>query len=69
MQKVHEGIFFILSVKNLSFCLLPVQFLLKIFGRRRPAGNMGIAKMQADGSRVSTFVILLGGISSLTLSI
>ena len=31
--------------------------------------NMGIAKMQADGSRVSTFVILLGCISSLTLSI
>jgi len=31
--------------------------------------NMGIAKMQADGSRVSTFVILLGCISNLTLSI
>lgn len=30
---------------------------------------MSIAKMQADGSRVSTFAILLGGISSLTLSI
>ena len=31
--------------------------------------NMGIAKMQADGSRVSTVEILLGYISSLTLSI
>jgi len=30
---------------------------------------MGIAKMQADGSLVSTFVILLSSISSLTLSI
>jgi hypothetical protein len=30
--------------------------------------NIGIAKMQADGSRVSTVVILLGCISSLTLS-
>jgi hypothetical protein len=28
--------------------------------------SKGIAKIQADGSRVSTFVILLGGISSLT---
>ena len=31
--------------------------------------NIGIAKMQADGSRVSTVVVPLGGISSLTLSI
>ena len=31
--------------------------------------NMSIAKMQADGSRVSTVVILLGVISSLTLEI
>jgi hypothetical protein len=30
---------------------------------------MCIAKMQADGSRVSTVVILLGCISSLTLKI
>ena len=30
---------------------------------------MGIAKMQADGSRVSTVVILLGYTSSLTLAI
>jgi hypothetical protein len=36
---------------------------------RRATYNMGIAKMQADGSRVSTVVILLGCISSLTLSI
>jgi len=37
--------------------------------REAQTANIGIAKMQADGSRVSTFVILLGSISSLTLSI
>ena len=36
---------------------------------RRATYNKGIAKMQADGSRVSTTVSLLGCISSLTLSI
>lgn len=33
------------------------------------AYNMDIAKMQAEGGRVSTVVILLGGIASLNLSI
>ncbi len=38
-------------------------------GREAQTANMSIAKMQAGGSRVSTVVILLGCISSLTLSI
>ena len=37
--------------------------------RTAHAHNIGIAKMQAGGSRVSAVVILLGCISSLTLKI
>lgn len=37
--------------------------------KRKTTDNKGIAKMQAEGSRVSTVLILWGCISSLTLSI
>lgn len=41
----------------------------RITGQEARPHNMCIAKMQADGSRVSTFVTLFSHISSLTFSI